>query len=55
VTSYIDSTAAGGIPYVEVRLGNEGMSADGVHPNDKRYRVIAHQLEELGYEPLHPH
>ncbi|MBA2783374.1 MAG: SGNH/GDSL hydrolase family protein [Actinomycetota bacterium] len=55
VTSHIDSAAADGcIPYVEVRLGNEGMSADGLHPNDEGYRVIAHQLEELGYEPLHP-
>ena len=24
-----------GIPYVEVRRGDEGMSEDGLHPNDK--------------------
>ena len=54
-TRHIDSAAAdGGIPYVEVRLGNEGMSEDGLHPNDTGYRVIAHRLDELGYEPLRP-
>lgn len=55
VTRHIDSAAADdGIPYIEVRLGNDGMSADGLHPNDKGYRVIAHQLKELGYEPMDP-
>jgi lysophospholipase L1-like esterase len=44
----------GDIPYVEVRLGDKGMSEDGLHPNDKGYRVIADRLRSLGYEPLHP-
>src|SRR5215211_3640969 len=55
VTHDIASAAAeGGIPYVEVRLGQEGMSVDGLHPNDKGYRVIADRLRKLGYEPLYP-
>jgi lysophospholipase L1-like esterase len=48
------AAADGGIPYVEVRLEDEGMSADGLHPNDKGYRLIANRLRSLGYEPLHP-
>ena len=48
------ATAAGGIPYVEVRLGQQGMSVDGLHPNDRGYRVIAGRLRKLGYEPLYP-
>ncbi len=48
------SAADAGIPYVEVRLGGEGMSPDGVHPSDEGYRVIAERLRELGYEPLSP-
>ena len=53
VTHDIASAAAeGGIPYVEVRLGDEGMSVDGLHPNDRGYRVIAARLRGLGYEPL---
>ena len=44
----------GGIHYVEVRLGDEGMSEDGLHPDDKGYRVIADRLGNLGYEPLYP-
>ena len=43
---------AKGISYVEVHLGEEGMSPDGVHPNDRGYRVIAKRLRGLGYEPL---
>jgi len=55
VTRHIASAADdGGIPYVEVRLGDEGMSEDGLHPNDKGYRVIADRLGGLGYEPLYP-
>ncbi len=55
VTSHIASAADDGdIPYVEVRLGDEGMSEDGLHPNDKGYRVIADRLWSLGYESLHP-
>ncbi len=46
--------AAESIPYVEVHLGEEGMSPDGVHPNDHGYEVIADELRELGYEPLGP-
>ena len=55
VTRHIAASAAdGGIPHVEVRLRDEDMSADGLHPNDEGYRVIAHRLDELGYEPLYP-
>jgi lysophospholipase L1-like esterase len=55
VTRHIASAADdANVPYVEVRLGDEGMSADGVHPNDKGYRLIAGQLRSLGYEPLSP-
>jgi len=48
------SAADNGIPYVEVRPGGDGMSPDGVHPNDEGYRAIAGRLRELGYEPLSP-
>jgi lysophospholipase L1-like esterase len=55
VTRHIASaTDEGDIPYVEVRLGDEGMSEDGLHPNDKGYRVIADRLRDLGYDPLYP-
>ena len=55
VTRHIASSAAdAGIPYVEVRLADEGMSEDGLHPNDKGYRVIADRLRSLGYDPLYP-
>lgn len=55
VTRRIASSAAdAGIPYVEVRLADEGMSEDGLHPNDKGYRVIADRLRSLGYDPLYP-
>jgi len=47
-------TAESGIPHTEVHLGGEGMSADGLHPNDRGYKVIAERLRELGYEPLAP-
>jgi hypothetical protein len=54
-TRHISSAADdGGIPYVEVRLGDEGMSEDGLDPNDKGYRMIAERLGNLGYEPLYP-
>ena len=48
------SAAENGIPYAEIHLGGEGMSSDGVHPNDRGYWVIAARLRELGYEPLGP-
>ena len=55
ITRHIASSAAdAGIPYVEVRLADVGMSEDGLHPNDKGYRVTAERLRSLGYEPLHP-
>jgi lysophospholipase L1-like esterase len=55
VTRHIASSAAdAGIPYVEVRLADEGMSEDGLHPNDEGYQVIADRLGSLGYEPFHP-
>jgi lysophospholipase L1-like esterase len=54
VTRHIDSVATGaGIPNVDVRLGEEGMSEDGLHPNDTGYRLISNQLRHLGYEPLY--
>lgn len=48
------SAVANGIPHVEVPLGEDGMSPDGVHPNDEGYSVVADRLRELGYEPLGP-
>lgn len=30
----------------------ELMSVDGLHPNGRGYRVIAEQLNRLGYKPL---
>jgi lysophospholipase L1-like esterase len=55
-TRHIASAAAeGDIPYVEVRLGGAGISEDGLHPNDKGYRVIADRLADLGYKPLDLH
>src|SRR5829696_1873104 len=55
VTHHIaSSTADADIPYVEVRLADEDMSEDRLHPNDKGYQVIAEQLRSLGYEPLYP-
>jgi lysophospholipase L1-like esterase len=55
VTSHIASSAAdASIPYVEVHLADKGMSEDGLHPNDKGYRMIADRLRSLGYEPLYP-
>jgi lysophospholipase L1-like esterase len=55
VTRHFDSAADNAhIPYAEVRLDNESMSADGLHPNDKGYRLIADRLRSLGYKPLHP-
>jgi lysophospholipase L1-like esterase len=46
------TTAEDNIPSVEVRLGDAGMSKDGLHPNDRGYREIADRLADLGYEPL---
>ena len=55
VTRHIDSAADDArIPYAEVRLDDGAMSADGLHPNDKGYRLIADRLRSLGYKPLHP-
>jgi lysophospholipase L1-like esterase len=51
---FTSSAADAGIPYVEVRLADEGMSDDGLHPNDKGYRVIADRLRSLGYNPFYP-
>jgi lysophospholipase L1-like esterase len=41
-----------GIPYVEVRLGESGMSPDGIHPNEDGYATIAEKLAESGYGSL---
>ena len=41
-----------GVPHVEVHLGEEGLSQDGVHPNDEGYEEISDGLRGLGYEPL---
>jgi lysophospholipase L1-like esterase len=46
------SAVDNGIPHVEVPLGEDGMSPDGVHPNDEGYGVVADRLRELGFEPL---
>jgi lysophospholipase L1-like esterase len=53
VNKHIATTAADNdVPYVEVYLEEGCVNADGVHPNDEGYRVIAEQLRELGYGPL---
>ena len=44
-----------GVPYTEVHLGDEEISPDGLHPNDRGYEEIAGRLQELGYEPLRTH
>jgi lysophospholipase L1-like esterase len=49
------SATDNGIPYAEVRLRDEEMGQDRVHPNDRGYRVMAQRLRTLGYEPLGPH
>jgi lysophospholipase L1-like esterase len=55
VTRHIDSAADDAhIPYAEVHLDDEDMSADGLHPNDKGYRLTADRLRSLGYKPLYP-
>lgn len=55
VNRHIATTAReNGIPYAEIHLNQEGMSPDGVHPNDAGYEVIAGELRELGYAPLGP-
>ena len=55
VNRHIATTAReSGVPYAEIHLGEEGMSPDGVHPNDAGYEVIARELRELGYRPLSP-
>jgi lysophospholipase L1-like esterase len=46
------SAAENSIPRAEIHLGGEGMSSDGVHPNDEGYGVIAKRLREFGYERL---
>ncbi|CAN5873139.1 hypothetical protein BH18ACT11_BH18ACT11_00590 [soil metagenome] len=48
------STAESGVPYAEVRLGVEGLSPDGLHPDGSGYEEIAAHLGQLGYEPLGP-
>src|SRR5215210_2550760 len=55
-TRHIASTTAeNDIPSLEITLGDAGMSKDGLHPNDRGYRVIADRLADLGYEPLATH
>jgi lysophospholipase L1-like esterase len=55
VNRHIAASAADeGIPYAEVRLGEEEMSSDGVHPNGHGYGAIASRMRELGYDPLGP-
>ncbi len=55
VNRHIASTARSkGVPYVEVPVGEVGMSPDGVHPNGAGYASIAGRLRGLGFGPLHP-
>jgi lysophospholipase L1-like esterase len=50
---HIATTAASNdIPYAQPNLGEEYISPDGVHPNDRGYEVIADRLRALGYSPL---
>ena len=48
------SAAQNGIPYAEVSLGDRGIGADGLHPDEHGYEAIADRLRGLGYEPLTP-
>jgi lysophospholipase L1-like esterase len=41
-----------GVPHVEVHLGPEEISRDGVHPNGEGYAEISDRLRALGYGPL---
>ncbi len=53
VNRHVATTAANNnIPYAQPYLGKEHLSADGLHPNDNGYEVIADQIQELGYSPL---
>jgi lysophospholipase L1-like esterase len=38
-----------GIPHTEIRLGQGGMSPDGIHPNAAGHATIAEKLRDLGY------
>jgi lysophospholipase L1-like esterase len=40
------SAAKNGIPYAEVSLDDEGLSQDGLHPDDSGYQTIADRLED---------
>ncbi len=42
------SSDENGIPYARVSLGEKGLSSDGLHPNERGYRMIADGLGELG-------
>lgn len=46
------STSESGIPYTKLSLGDDGLSSDGLHPDDSGYEAIADHLGDLGYEPL---
>ena len=55
VNRHIASTARSrAVPHIEIPVGEIGMSADGVHPNDAGYATIAERLRGLGFGPLHP-
>lgn len=66
VNNYIHSTAAtAAIPVANVHQAFNGadgttdpgtlglIAVDGFHPNDAGHKVIADQLRDLGYQPLH--
>ncbi len=46
-----DSATSEGIPYVQLRLAEDGMNPDGVHPNAGGYALMAERLQALGYDP----
>jgi lysophospholipase L1-like esterase len=48
------TTRSKAVPYVEIPVGEIGMSPDGVHPNHAGYVTIADRLRGLGFGPLHP-
>jgi lysophospholipase L1-like esterase len=55
VNRHIASTARSkAVPHAEIPVGEIGMSADGVHPNDAGYAAIAGRLRDFGFGPLHP-
>jgi lysophospholipase L1-like esterase len=48
----VTAAAKNGIPHAQPYLDEGYINPDGVHPNDRGYKIIAERLRELGYGPL---